>query len=728
MIEKAPFFDKQPTDKMTEIFCLVGSKAWNALGYSKDTKQANGEEWALLCQATGRKKANLPLILDSQQLKSINRLKITDTQTMIRFCIFGELTETEKNAIALNLAKHSPVEHAIFADNLGYEVENISGYIARLRADEDSRLLAEMTTKEIDDNAPKRTSYIEYRQTEKAEGLFYVVPQLDKATGEILGEKEKWICSNFELKGQGKDDNGDYYYLFSWKNIDEKKARVEAIPLADFGSEAGWKILKSKGVKMTQGQGLTANLTEHFHAQSKAVPNDWRVTNLKGWQSGAYILPNGEMIGEADKPLYFSEKSGASEGYTTSGTLESWQKEIADNLRGNHSMMLGVAVALSAPLLSILGRDSFGVHLYAESSKGKTTTLNIANSIYGNPEKLKLSWSTTAMGVKNEATARNDSFLTLDEIGQAKNVKDLESIAYDIFNETGKLQGKKEGGNRAVNRWKITALSTGEKDLETQLANQGAKVHAGQLVRLLNIPIMEVKEIHGFNSVKAHADHLNEQVLEHFGIVGREWIAFLSQNKELAKETYKQTKKKWLERSENMSGQVQRVATDRFATLETALILAKHLTKWSDEESDQAVLNNFLNWKELYGENSHEEKRILSTLTDWILANELSFYEHPYNEKQVLKGNPVGFKVLSVLGGDKTAETEHYYIYPKPFKDALHEFSKKTYLEILANAGILDKPTRQEAGYDYQFSIPKNITGGKKIRAYKIILEMLDDE
>lgn len=99
---------------------------------------------------------------------------------------------------------------------------------------------------------------------------------------------------------------------------------------------------------MTTGQGLTANLAQHFHAISKTVPQNWKITKLTGWQNGAYLLPNGEMIGEPHGPIYFTEKSGASLGYTTSGTLESWQREIADNLKGNHSMMLGVAVALSA--------------------------------------------------------------------------------------------------------------------------------------------------------------------------------------------------------------------------------------------------------------------------------------------------------------------------------------------------------------------------------------------
>ncbi|MDA5621946.1 hypothetical protein NM951_12935, partial [Pasteurella multocida subsp. multocida] len=74
------------------------------------------------------------------------------------------------------------------------------------------------------------------------------------------------------------------------------------------------------------------------------------------------------------------------------------------------------------------------------------------------------------------------------------------------------------------------------KDLETQLRLQGVKVHAGQLVRLLNIPLMEAKELHQFRNNKAHADHLNEKVLEHYGAVGREWIYFLADNKETVKQ------------------------------------------------------------------------------------------------------------------------------------------------------------------------------------------------
>ncbi|CAM3005950.1 DUF927 domain-containing protein [Glaesserella parasuis] len=717
MMNNAPFFEKQPTDGITELFCLIGSKAWFALGYDKQNKTANGEEWHLLCQSTGKNTKQLPLVIGEKQLKEIHQLNITKTQKMIRFCVYGSISEEQKTALLLNIAQNSPLETVRFADNLGDITEDLSGYIQRLRQDKETQKIAELVSKNLVDNAPKKVPYIDYRDDENGEGLFYIVPIVDKESGEIINEKAKWICDNLELKGQGKDPQGEYYYLFSWQNADEQAPRLEAVHLADFGTETGWKQLKANGLKMTTGQGLTANLAQHFHAISKTVPQNWKITKLTGWQNGAYLLPNGEMIGEPHSPIYFTEKSGASLGYTTSGTLESWQREIADNLKGNHSMMLGVAVALSAPMLAILGRESFGVHLFADSSKGKSTTLNIANSIYGNPDKIRLSWSTTAVGIKNEATARNDGFITLDEIGQAKDAKNLEAIAYDLFNETGKIQGKKEGGNREVNRWKVTAFSTGEKDLETQLRLQGAKVHAGQLVRLLNVPLEEAKHLHQFSSNKAHADHLNEKVQEHFGVIGREWIKFLAENGELVRSTYKAIKTKWLDLTSNMSGQVQRVACDRFAILETALQLAKHLTQWAEGENAQAILKNFLNWKEDFGEKNREETTIIETLLDWINENEASFIEYPFDPNQRTPNKIAGFRVL---GDEARKEEEHFLIYPKSFKEILTNYPIKMACEILANSGVLVKPEKPERNYEYMFIISQKIAGKKKIRAYKI--------
>lgn len=713
---KAPHFDEQGRVAFEHIHALIGDKAWNAWGFGKD--KGNGLEWGLLRDKLGLERDYKPIILDAEKLANAGDYQILkDDVNAVTFCRFGKVTKAQETSLLLAIAQHSKAQKVFFADNLGENKQDLSDYVLRLREDKEAQSTAQAVIQMTEQSPISRTElYVDYRENGKVKGLHLINPKVNKDTGEVT-EKETWICDNLELAGEGKTLSGEYYYLFQWQNHDEDAPRTVAIAREDFGTDTGWKMLKAQGLKMTQGSGLTQKLTEYFHFNGNHF-TQWTITNVTGWLNGAYLLPNGEIIGEPKKPIYFTDRSSSSLGYTTSGTLTDWQIEIAQNVRGNASMMIGVAVALAAPMLSLLGRESFGVHLFAESSKGKSTTLNIANSIYGNPEKIKLSWSTTATGVKNEAAARNDGFITLDEIGQAKDGKNLETIAYDLFNETDKIRGEKEGGNRQIKRWKVSALSTGEKDLETQLRLQGAKVHAGQLVRLLNVPLEEANNLHNFPNNKAHADHLNEKVQECFGVIGREWIAFLSNNADTVKSTYKIIRQKWLDLSNNMSGQVQRVAGDRFAVLETALYLAKDLTQWTEEESAQAILKNFLNWKEEFGENSREESALINTMTDWLLINESSFIEYPADPSAKI---PLKIAGVRVLEDNAEGEEPCYFIYSKIFDEIIEGFPKKMAQNILFSIGLLKKPDKSEKGYnEYLFKIPKKMLG-KTPRAYKIV-------
>ncbi|HHW7579032.1 TPA: DUF927 domain-containing protein [Mannheimia haemolytica] len=710
----------QTAGKFDEIIVFVGTEA-------EPYNQTNTQ---LILEAMRAEPNYKPVFVGKQELALLPHIRITPASNeceQLSLYQLGELTIEQKTLICTAIARHSPkVKTVVLYDNAMQNLENMSSYIQKIRTGEDdtTKMIIEQAQAKNEANMPKNSPYFEEREINGAKGLYYIIPKIDKDTGEILSEKERWTCNPLALKGEGYNESGEAFYIFEWEHPQTRKPHIEAIPFASFGKSAGWEVMQRYGLKMTNESYLN-KLADHFHAISKTTPRNWKVTTLAGWQNGAYILPNGEMIGEPQSPVYFTQKTMDTLGYTTKGTLESWKNEIAGNIRGNYSMMIGIATALTAPLLKILGLSSFGVHLYGESSKGKSTTIHLANSIYGDKSKLVKTWNSTPYAIQQEAVARNDGFLTLDEIGQAKNAKDLEAIAYDIFNETGKMQGKKEGGNREINRWKITALSTGEKDLETQLRMQGVKIHTGQLVRLLNLPIYETCNFHQLPNAKAHADYLNEAVTEHYGVAGRSWIAFIAENHALIKTTYKEIRKKWLSLTENMSGQVQRVACDRFAIMETALQLAQHLTGWTEEENSQAILKNFLDWKETFGEKTREETKIVETLLDWINENEASFIEYPFNQEQRTPPKVAGYRILA---NNSTKTNEYFFIYPKQFKETLAEFPLLMACTKLHEAGILHKPTRPEKGYEFQYTIAPKITGGSKKRAYKIVPIALEEE
>lgn len=698
-LKNAPFVNKQPKGKPYEAYIIVGGNAWDK------TKQQTVLEW------TKAETGYQPIILGSKELREIDRLKLAVEVGNVSIFRAGELTEAEKSAICQNLAKYSTAETVVFYDEALQLEENASEYIARLRAEKGKsgggvELGLSVSTTEPAKNSP----YIEYRQVGGIRGLYRITPKYHHDTGELLSEREDWLSDPVEVVGIGQSES-DAFIVLQWTPEGQAHPHTEAMPLCDLGYREGWKLLRQKGLKIANSTTLQNHLADHL--QLSGNRQLWTITNATGWQNGAYILPNGDIIGTPHRPTLFRSQSATSNGYDVSGTVESWRNEIASNLRGNPFMMLGVAVSLSAPLLHLLNADGFGVHLFGGSTAGKTTIANIASSIYGNPDHIRLGWNATALGLMNEAAARNDGFLALDEIGQGASLKHIEQTAYALFNGVGKIQGAKEGGNRDLLRWRVVAFSTGELDVESYLAQGGIKIHAGQLVRLLNVPITQAKCYHTFKDGKAHADYLNLAAKQHYGAIGREWIAWLSLAENRAELTacYEAIRHKWLNRlPDEASPQVQRVAS-RFAVLETALIASIHLTGWMAEDCSEAMTKAFNEWVNIFGLHSREEKAVIEQVNGWLLANaEGRFISFPIDSNQKIS-SIAGYRIALTESNHK----EHFYVYPLAFDEAIKGLAKEQACQILVNAEMLKQG--KEQGYKYMTKLPHKIDP-KRTRCY----------
>ncbi|HAU5703940.1 TPA: DUF927 domain-containing protein [Citrobacter freundii] len=523
---------------------------------------------------------------------------------------------------------------------------------------------------------------------ERKGGLYWIEPKLDKETGEIT-EKESWLSATLAVTGIGEDEN-ERYLVLRWHPEGSDSERTEALPMRDIGEREGWAKLRAGGLSITAKSSLRAILADHL--QRSGNREMWAIASATGWQCGAYIMPDGEVIGEPKTPVLFNGRSAAAKGYTVKGTAESWRATVAMLAKGNPSMMLGIACALAAPLIGVAGADGFGVHLFGGSSAGKTTTGNAATTVYGEPDALKLTWYSTALGLVNEAAAHNDGFMPLDEIGQGSNRRAVADAAYALFNGVGKIQGAKDGGNRDVKRWRAMAFSTGEIDMESYIRADGGKVNAGQLVRLLNVPITKATEYHGYADGKAHADAMREACKANYGAVGREWIRLLASQKEASIEAVRAAERRWLGLlPDEASEQVRRVAS-RFAVLEAALLLSLSLTGWDAQECRDALQHSFNAWVNEFGMGNREAKAWVEQAEAFLQRYGYSRYlpYHNTDPRDLPIKDLAGYRVKS-----RSGEEMVFHTWPSVFKDEIATGANYiAFAQALADAGMLDKPSK----------------------------------
>ncbi|WP_168381249.1 DUF927 domain-containing protein [Proteus mirabilis] len=549
----------------------------------------------------------------------------------------------------------------------------------------------------------------------RKEGVFLVTPKADKETGEIINH-EQWLSNAIKRITKGVNDLNQEYLIIEWGNNN-----VQAIPTGDIGEREGWRTLKNAGLFVTTKSGLRQSFSDWLLRQP--FKEDWSITNKSGWHKGAYIMPDGSIIGTPEQPIFFNGQSAAATAYKASGTVESWRNDVARLANGNSFMMFTIGAALSAPMTSLTGDDSFGIHIYAQSTAGKSTTADMAVSLYGDPDLQRLTWYGTEYGMTNEAVAHNDGLLYLDEVGQGADPKHVYKSAYTLFNGKGKIQGAKEGGNRQVQSWRTVAISTGEKDIETFLLSSGVKVNAGQLVRLLNIPIERATELHECETGKAHADLIKINCRSSYGAAGRYWIEYLSNHKDEAKEAYRTAQQRWSKLIPSSYGEQVHRASDRFATIEAALIMGRVITGWNEQDCKDAVQAAFNAWIAEFGTGNKEIEQIKDQTIAFLSTYGMSrFAPLPYDEQSLPIRELAGYRVKSNTQDEAPIL---FYTLPTVFKNEIAKtFNTDTFADALHKLGILKKPSN---GKGYQGRTPRlKHLGNIQQRAY--ILMLVPDE
>ncbi|MGR7527392.1 DUF927 domain-containing protein [Klebsiella aerogenes] len=705
-MKNAPNLNKLPPDPFTEAIIFAGEKAWT---FAEDWQRNNTIGDTIP-----------PIYLGKKQLDDLNNLNIVDKgRRYVRVYRAGAISEKQISLIATKIAM-AGVQEARFYSESQEVLEDWTSRLPTLKASAEQgdnvviALPVKMNVQQsiTDDDLKPR---IESRD----DGVFWVTPKVDKESGGVI-TNESWLCSPIDVLSIGSDGK-DRYLILRWKPEGEDAPVIRAIPQADIGEREGWRTLKGGGVNVTTKSNLRAILADWL--QRSGSGQLWRIAHATGWQCGAYIMPDGEIIGKPEHPVLFNGRSSAAAGYTMKGDAASWRNSVARLASGNYSMMTAMAAALAAPLIGLSGADGFGIHFYEQSSAGKTTTANVASSLYGNPDVLRLTWYGTALGLANEAAAHNDALMPLDEIGQGADPVEVWKSAYALFNGTGKLQGAKDGGNRELKRWRTVAISTGEVDMETFVAGAGRKVKAGQLVRLLNIPMSRAVRFHGYKNGKQHADAMKDAYQNHHGVAGREWVRWLAEHRDEAIAAVREAEERWRSLIPADYGeQVHRVGS-RFAILEAALLLGRVITGWDEQTCRDALQHSYNAWIGVFGTGNKEIEQIIEQAVQFLSTFGMRrFAPLPYDEQSLPINELAGYRNK----GNHINDPLLFYVLPGVFKTEIAKgFDSGQFARTLFDAGILKK-SPSDKGYQTLTPRLKHL-GNIRLRSY-LLVQLDEDE
>lgn len=200
-----------------------------------------------------------------------------------------------------------------------------------------------------------------------------------------------------------------------------------------------------------------------------------------------FVLPD-RVLGEQpdDEKIIFQAEAGDPEHQpSVKGSLADWQTNVAGPCIGNNLLTFAASMGFAAPVLELLGQPSGGFHIVGETSKGKTTALEAAASVWG---CRYVSWKTTDNEMENVAEHHNHILLTLDELSQVP-PEQAAKIAYMLGNEQGKGRMGKDGISQRKRYWRLLFLSTGEITLSDVLANFGEVTKGGADVRMVNLAV-----------------------------------------------------------------------------------------------------------------------------------------------------------------------------------------------------------------------------------------------
>lgn len=538
--------------------------------------------------------------------------------------------------------------------------------------------------------------------------------------GELVNDDVR-IADPIEVTAISRDEHGGNFGRQLRFRNSEGRWCERVLPmrlLSEGGAELRRELLDMGHTHSLKHRAKLADFIMDSHPEGRIV-----AATTTGWHdnASAFVLPH-RTLGNQD--YSFSAEAMRATYFETRGTLAGWREHVASKANNNPIMVMCVCVALAGPLIWPAKQQAaggLGFNLRGKSSRGKTTGLQMAASVWGSPQFLR-PWAATGNGVEALAASQNDTCMVLDELSQA-NPHEAGSMVYMVANGVGKQRAARTGGIREAQRWRLMLLSSGERSLASHMSEAGKTAKAGQDARLLDIPATDRRygafdDTQGMNP-SDFANAIKSATAEHYGHAGMAFINCLLKRDDLPALYHEIMQDPAFTGTEDG---ISSRAAGAFGLLAMAGELATEagITGWQPGYALDAIATCFALWQSERGSLPPEDAAILEGVRSFIERHGDSRFselvptkpEYLPAQHQPTVHQRAGY--WSNVGDDRV-----FYFQKAELEEAAKGFDAKTIASVLDNANWLYE---KETG---RLAVNKRVNGTIK-RLYAVLPKEAD--
>jgi len=201
-----------------------------------------------------------------------------------------------------------------------------------------------------------------------------------------------------------------------------------------------------------------------------------QASSVLGWQDdGARgFLWGKTCLGGSVHLLADDGTEQLAEGFRKAGSFEGWRKAW-EEIAGHPAVGLAVYAAIAPALIGIIREaPTFTVDWSGRQQGGKTTLLQLAASVWGDPAALISQWRASSVGVERTLEFFRHLPTILDDTKHANPPTVVTETLYQVTGRRGRVRGKVEGMRRTADL-RTVLLSTGERAATTFTEDAGAR-------------------------------------------------------------------------------------------------------------------------------------------------------------------------------------------------------------------------------------------------------------